>query len=245
MTTENNNQNFDNTETSAHDSATTDAAPQRSAVGPWARRVGRIVGERFEAAFAHEGISRREWMILNVLDGKTVRPELAERVQRGGKKVQALAERGWVAETDGAWSLTDDGRAAKARIGASISGIRSRLTGAVSADDLATTAASLEAIARAFGWDESSREHRPRGGGRRGGLGMRGQHRGMPGRHGLRGENGMPGDHCGHRGERPEPRGAHGGHMHPGHDHRQAHRAAERAYERGFDAGFARGERNA
>ena len=53
--------------------------------------------------------------------------------------------------------LTDEGRAAKERLGAIVEGIRSRVAGAVTPDDFATTLASLEAIARELGWDENAR----------------------------------------------------------------------------------------
>lgn len=219
-------------------------------IGYWLRAADRLISREFAAAFESEGVTRREWMILNVLDGSVESAELDARIQRGGKRLRALAERGWVAETDGRWELTDEGRAAKARLGEVVDGIRAKVSGAVTDEDFATTVASLEAIARGLGWDEN--ERLPRG--LRGfgpGMGRRGF--GRPGfgpfRHGFGPGFGPafgPGDEPdGHH--RFGPRGfATPGHPgcddHRGHGHhRHGERHAQRAYERGFDAGFSRG----
>ena len=97
-------------------------------------------------------------MLLNVVAGDVDAPGFAERLARKGKRLRGLEQRGWVEETgDGTWILTDEGRAAKERLGAIVDGIRSRVAGAVSPEDFATTLASLEAIARELGWDENER----------------------------------------------------------------------------------------
>ena len=95
-------------------------------------------------------------MLLNAVSGDVDAPGFAERLARKGKRLRGLEERGWVEEAgDGTWTLTDEGRAAKERLGAVVDGIRSRVAGAVSPEDFATTLASLEAIARELGWDEN------------------------------------------------------------------------------------------
>lgn len=229
--------------------------------GFWLKAVDRLMAAEFASAFESEGITRREWRLLNVIDGavpadaKHVRPLPAHKPAR-------LIELGWVTDADGSWTLTDDGRAAKERLGSIVDGIRAKITDAVPADDLATTMATLEQLARAFGWDEET--PLPRGRGRRGfnpdgfgqgrghGFGPRGFGReghGAPEFDGR--EHCLHGDHHaahdtdhGHRGG---PR-AHEDHGHRGHGHREhgrgrAHfaRFAQRSFERGFDAGFTRG----
>lgn len=227
---------------------TTEPTPRP--LGYWLRAVDRLLAREFETAFHAEGISRRDWRILTLLAGDAVDPERLARLQRGGgKKLRPLLERGWVIESDGAWSLTDEGRAAQARLAEIVTGIRAKVSGAVPDEDFATTVATLEAIARELGWDPA--EQTPRGSGHRRGFGH-----GRPGfdpgpagfgpRHGFgpRGERfgsledvsvagGFPGAHP--RGDRPcHPHGEPGRHG----------RHGERAYERGFDAGFARGAQN-
>lgn len=169
------NDNTDNTDT--NDTAGTNGtaptpgeAPPRP-LGYWLRAVEHRLDHEFARAFEREGVSRREWMILNVLDGTVEAPHLAERIQRG-KKLRPLLDRGWVEETEGTWQLTDNGRHAKERLGAAVDGIRDRVAGAVDPDDFATTLRSLEAIARELGWSEA--ERMPFGPRRRGERGRRG-----------------------------------------------------------------------
>ena len=142
--------------------------------GYWLRAADHLLARELETAFQAEGITRREGRLLRLLGGDVVSPELSERLQRhGGKKLRGLVERGWIAETDGTWTLTDEGRAVAARLDASVDGVRARVSSAVSDEDLATTLASLEAIARELGWNPD--ERMPRGAGRHGfGPGRRG-----------------------------------------------------------------------
>ncbi len=251
-----------------------DGSPTRP-LGFWLRAIDGLLTREFADAFAQEDIGRREWMILNVLDGSVDAPHLSERIQRG-KKLRPLIDRGWVEEADGAWRLTDAGREAKARLGVVVDGIRARVAGAVEPEAFATTLASLEAIARELGWDETQpmsfgprghRGHRPgRGFGPRFGRGV------GPGRFGPGGEyaphegegnDGGFGPGGFGRGFGPHrfgpgfgPREMHGecGHPHDAyrgvgrrHGERHPERRTEHAYERGFDAGYrrAREERDA
>lgn len=221
--------------------------------GYWLRAVDRLLAREFETAFEAEGATRRDWRLLSLLDGDVVAPELSERLQRGGgKKLRGLVERGWLVETDGSWTVTDEGHAAKERLSEAATGIREKVAGAVSDEDIATTMATLEAVARELGWDPD--ERMPRGFGRRSfgprhgfgprpGFGPRGG-RGFDAErgHGCRGD-GAPDERRGHgqmdRGHAPAGPTGHGqrGHGRPGH----TRRAGEHAFERGFDAGFSRG----
>lgn len=203
--------------------------------GYWLKAVDRLMAAEFAAAFDDEGITRRDWRLLNVVDGSVER----ERPLRA-HKLRRLIDRGWVVTDGEGWSLTDDGRAAKERLGALVDSIRAKVVDAVPTDDLATTLASLEAIARAFGWEEGTplpRTHRgPRG--HRHGHGFRapfGHH--DFGRHGFYGHDDGYDVRHGH---------GHGldGHAMPegpcGHGH-PGERRARHAFERGYDAGFRRG----
>lgn len=188
-------------------------------LGAWLRTVDRLLTAEFATAFTGEGVDRRDWMLLRGLarENRPVAPG------HGAKRLRRLAERGWITEIDGFWTLTDEGRASQRRLADIVDGIRSRVAGAVSPEDFATTLASLEAIARELGWTEDSGERVGRFG--RFGRGH-GGHRGHGDERGCRGHH-PHGDHRGH----------HGHH----HGHRGHHRRGERAYERGFDAGFERG----
>ncbi len=156
--------------------------------GYWLKAVDRLMAAEFDSAFDGEHASRRDWRMLNIIDGTA-----PARRPLNAHKLHSLVERGWVVadtDSDRGWALTDDGRAAKDRLSAVVDGIRAKVTDAVGPEDLETTLATLEQIARAFGWDEQT--PLPRGRGRRRGFGRHGFGPGFaPGR-GLGRHHGHP-----------------------------------------------------
>jgi hypothetical protein len=216
--------------------------------GFWLKAVDRLIAAEFDLAFEDEHTSRRDWRILNIVDGTA-----PARRPLNAHKLHGLVERGWVVADGDGWMLTDDGRAAKQRLGGIVDGIRAKVTDAVSPEDLETTLTSLEQIARAFGWDEET--PLPRGRGRRHGFGPRGfEHgfgpdrgfgpgfgpgRGFGRRHGHplgRGRGFAPGFDSGHEHEADAELGGHDcGHRgHPGHDRlADAHGHSDHGYGRG------------
>lgn len=132
--------------------------------GFWVSAVDRLLEAEFATVFADEGITRRDWRLLNRIDG-TFPDRRSPRGPRG-PKLRALQAHGWIERAADGWTLTDDGRLAKERLGAAVAQICERVTGAVSPEEYATMTASLEKIAREFGWEEG---------------------RGLPRRHGRRG----------------------------------------------------------
>ncbi|MGO2747817.1 hypothetical protein [Microbacterium sp.] len=209
--------------------------------GFWLKATDRLMAAEFAAAFESFGVTRREWRLLNRIDGTVsgdARPVSAHKLGR-------LIDLGWVTDADGTWTLTDEGRAAKESLGGIVDGIRAKITDAVPAEDLATTVATLEQLARAFGWDENT--PLPRGGGRRhGGHGHGGRrhghgHRGFGYGHGFGYEHGFGHKHgfgheqgfghggrgFGHEGHGSPEMGAHESCRHGEHDFahgREGHR---------------------
>ena len=239
----------------------TDTDNSSRPLGFWLKAIDRLMAVEFGTAFESEGVTRREWRLLNIIAGDRApqhdRPLDARTLDR-------LINLGWVTDADGSWTLTDEGRAAKNRLSDIVDGIRAKVTDAVPADDLATTVAALEQIARAFGWDEATPLPRRRGGherfgrhgfGRHGfgrhGFGRPGRGLGRPGRRFGHEAHGMPGadkgEDCRHGAsdrfgdherdaEHDGPRGRRRGRMRA-----RFAQFAQGAYERGFDAGFTRG----
>ncbi|WP_315105302.1 hypothetical protein [uncultured Microbacterium sp.] len=172
--------------------------------GFWLKAVDRLMAQDFATAFAAEGATRRDWRLLNVVDGS-----VPARRPLNPHKLHDLVDRGWVEADGDGWALTDEGRAAKERLGATVDGIRAKVAGAVSDEDMATTLAALEKIARAFGWDEETplpRKQRPGFGfGPRGGFARRHGHGHGHGRGFGHGDGFGPGHGFGH-GDGFEPR---------------------------------------
>lgn len=147
----------------------------RRPLGYWLRVVDGLLTREFAAALAAEGISRRDWMLLNVISGDVDAPELRERLARKGKRLRGLEERDWVVQQgDGTWALTETGRAEKARVGGIVDGIRSRVVDAIGPEAYAAMTASLESIARELDWDESVSDQGGFGGFGRPGFGRPG-----------------------------------------------------------------------
>lgn len=175
-------------------------------LGYWLQAADRFMAAEFRAAFRREGVTRRDWRLLNVIDGSMParRPVDAHRLRR-------LLALGWVTADQDGWILTDEGRAAKDRLSAIVDEMRATVTDAVSPEDYATTVATLERIATAFGWED-----------------------GKPLPHKRRGRGLGLGCHHAHAGFGPS---CHHAHAHGGPRQGFLHDA----YERGFDAGFVRG----
>lgn len=223
--------------------------------------VGHALHHRLFAQLRDGDIHPKTALLLGVIDGRIDSPWIRERLARGGKRITALAERGWVERSDDGWTLTAAGREILDRVDAD----RAALLADVPAEELARLAASLDAVAEAMGVDDAEERRfgpRGRGGfgpGMRGGFGP-GMRRGFgpgfgPGMHrgfGPDASDAHGTDHHGH-----DDHGHHTAHGHDGHHarghrhgehghgerghHGRGHGAAQRAYERGFDAGFSRG----
>jgi len=185
---------------------------QTRPLGYWLHATRGMRTRALRDAFRNEGVTRRDWRALTVLAGyREAAHPLDER------RLHRLIGRGWAAPDGAGWALTDNGRAAAERIRATLDGIRSLAKNAVTPEEYATTVATLEKIARAYGWHENARMRGGRGRARCGGE-----------RHGRFGGHG----HSYGGGERE-----HRGH---GRDRFAAIRLAQRAFERGYEAGRTR-----
>ncbi|MGC5223531.1 hypothetical protein ACPW96_13190 [Micromonospora sp. DT81.3] len=204
----------------------------------------------FRALFEADGLDRRDWMILNAIAGTVDRGPVAARLQRGGRRLRAFVDRGWVDGSPGSWTLTDEGRMAFERLAAKVSEFRARVAGAVSPDDFATTLATLEAIAAELGEgddDFGRRRGRRRGFGPGFGWGRDPRRFGRgfgPGFGPSHGHGVGPGSHGGEHGsddrERHHP---HHGHHH-GHDRHHGHPHHGHGHGCGqWDPEFAHGEK--
>ena len=177
--------------------------------GFWITAVNRLLRAEFATVFEDEGITRRDWRMLNVVDGTAA----SARPLRG-RKLHRLIELGWVERTADGWSLTETGRLAKDRLGVSVQEIRDRIAGAVTPEEFATMSVALEKIARELGWEEGRKLPRGRRFGRHGrGRGFGHGHRGFG--HGRGFDRGFRG-HEGHERHGHEGRGRRG-FGHPGH----------------------------
>jgi len=119
--------------------------------GFWITAVDRLMRAEFATVFEDEGITRHDWRMLNRIDGTHGDRPVHDR---RGDKMRRLTELGWIERTRDGWALTESGILAKQRLGTSVDGIRARIAGVLSDEEYAAMTASLEKIAREFGWEE-------------------------------------------------------------------------------------------
>lgn len=191
--------------------------------------VGHALHHRLFAQLREGGLHPKTALILGVIDGRVDSPWIRERIARGGKRVTALAERGWIEPGDNGWTLTAAGREVIDRVDAE----RSALLSDIPAEELQRLVASLDAVADALGLDDDRLDPRGHGGFRPGfGPGGRGGFGGFGHAFGPGGRGGFgPGARGGH------PLHEHGDHAHHPHgEHGPGHRPHGEHAGRGCDA---------
>jgi DNA-binding MarR family transcriptional regulator len=102
----------------------------RKPIGYWLKQVDTLLEDAVAAGLAEQGVSRREWQVLNVLataDGGDPRAALApfDGVEQA---LARLSERGWVAGE----RLTEAGGRAHAQVAEHIGQVRRRAVEGVS-----------------------------------------------------------------------------------------------------------------
>lgn len=222
----------------------------------WLRIVDRMIALDQRERFAEAGASRRDLRALRTLQrgasaaaAENAAPDAERDAQpgmaggprgrrsgalgRNGRRLWSLADRGWITRDhtpagEPTWRLTQAGEAALQRLEGLATASRERVAAAVTPEDLAVTTATLEAIAREFGWSEGMRV--PRGAEWRGRGTGRGHRRGYG-----RGRGNGHGGGYGHGGC---VRGS-GRERGRRQDHGCVRAQRREAYGRGFAAGFA------
>lgn len=256
-TNDNNSETNTNIPAEAHADARTERTADRS-LGSWLKITSRLLAVEREALLEREGVTRRDWRILNV-----VSKGVPSHPRAGGPKLRKLVDRGWIERREGEWKLTGDGEALLARLTAGMNGLSTTMTEALTTEEMETTLASLRKASLALGWDESSPlPRRPHRGLRRGPHARGGWVRGHDRHFGHRFDQGHPffggqrhddGQGCqmhqAGTSEEAEPshlrnQGPEGWQGRPGHPGHRRFRMAQQVFERGFDAGFARGRRS-
>lgn len=117
--------------------------------------VGHGLHHRLFAQLRDSGIHPKTVLLLSAVDSRVDAPWVSARLARGGKRIDALVEQGWIARGDEGWALTDEGRAVLDRVDAA----RAALLADVPADELERLTTALDAVSAAIGVDESETSH--------------------------------------------------------------------------------------
>ncbi|WP_150954954.1 MarR family winged helix-turn-helix transcriptional regulator [Microbacterium testaceum] len=121
--------------------------------------VGHALHHRLFAQLRDSDLHPKTVMVLSVIDGRLDAPWISDRIARGGKRVSALADRGWIAPAGDGWTLTDEGRQILDRVDAE----RQALLADVPPEQIERLTSALDAITEALGLDEDADPVGPRG----------------------------------------------------------------------------------
>ncbi|SDC97020.1 hypothetical protein SAMN05660690_3145 [Geodermatophilus telluris] len=119
-------------------------------VGWWVKRLDELLEEGLDAVVGAEGLTRRHWQVLqSVVDGPVERAGLRAALApfAGPAEVDGavadLTGRGWLRDDAGRPAVTDDGRAAHARLAAAVGAFRRSVAEGLSEEEYARTVAGL------------------------------------------------------------------------------------------------------
>ncbi|MFJ2661753.1 MarR family winged helix-turn-helix transcriptional regulator [Arthrobacter koreensis] len=139
-------------------------ATQERPIGFWLKLLDQLVDEQFGASFEEHGVTRRQWQMMNLLtNGPASEKELSDQLKpffpaveagTSGELIEELAESGWVAVTDGQYSLTDLGTRSLENLRGAVERIRDQLTVDVSEEEYAALVSVMQRMAANLGWKD-------------------------------------------------------------------------------------------
>jgi DNA-binding MarR family transcriptional regulator len=129
-------------------------------IGFWLKKLDRLIDAQFERQLGEAGLSRRQWQLLNLLEGgprsvPELQAELEPFLQRDPEELSealsGLVTRGWADSQDNIVSLTEIGQAQFGLVKAKVAELRQALSDGISPEEyqatidvLARMAANLE-----------------------------------------------------------------------------------------------------
>ena len=133
-------------------------------LGFWLKLVDSLIDEHFAATLDEHGVTRRQWQVLNMLEQRpATERELidalapyfasADEPPSVTEHLVELVESGWIAHEGEYYSITDRGHSSLQTLSELVEQIRERCGADLSAEEYATTVASLERMALNLGWE--------------------------------------------------------------------------------------------
>ncbi|MEV6326874.1 hypothetical protein [Streptomyces sp. NPDC051909] len=125
-------------------------------LGHWLKHIDGAIEGAMARLFAEEGLTRRDWQILNTVSyepvplsriDESLAPFLSPTAPTVRPRVDALTARGWtVLAPDTTVTLTDEGHAAHRRIAAQVAALRTRITQCLSREEFGTLMTLLQRL---------------------------------------------------------------------------------------------------
>jgi DNA-binding MarR family transcriptional regulator len=126
-------------------------------IGYWLKKLDRLIDEQFEQQLGQAGLSRRQWQVINLLEGdprsvpelqSELEPFLQEDPDDLTDALSGLVTRGWVASQDNIVNLTETGQAQLKLIKAKVAELRQASMAGISPEEYQTTIDVLARMAR-------------------------------------------------------------------------------------------------
>jgi DNA-binding MarR family transcriptional regulator len=123
-------------------------------IGYWLKKLDRLIDEQFEEQLGEAGLSRRQWQVINLLEGdprsvpelqSELEPFLQEDPDDLTDALSGLVTRGWVASQDNIVNLTETGQTQLKLIKAKVTELRQASMAGISPEEYQTT---IDVLAR-------------------------------------------------------------------------------------------------
>jgi DNA-binding MarR family transcriptional regulator len=123
-------------------------------IGYWLKKLDRLIDEQFEEQLGEAGLSRRQWQVINLLEGdprsvpelqSELEPFLQEDPDDLTDALSGLVTRGWVASQDNIVNLMETGQAQLKLIKAKVTELRQASMAGISPEEYQTT---IDVLAR-------------------------------------------------------------------------------------------------
>ena len=131
--------------------------PERTPIGYWLKELDARIEATLDRALAGEGVTRRDWQVLNALEPTpaarervldALRPFWGEGAIDPDDVLEALVARGWaLRDADGRYALSPEGEATRAALLERVKELRMAIADGVTPEDYQTTIATLERMA--------------------------------------------------------------------------------------------------
>jgi DNA-binding MarR family transcriptional regulator len=123
-------------------------------IGYWLKKLDRLIDEQFEQQLGEAGLSRRQWQVINLLEGdprsvpelqSELEPFLQEDPDDLTDALSGLVTRSWVASQDNIVNLTETGQAQLKLIKAKVAELRQASMAGISPEEYQAT---IDVLAR-------------------------------------------------------------------------------------------------
>jgi hypothetical protein len=132
--------------------------PERKPIGYWLKELDRLIEATLDHMLAGEGVTRRDWQVLNALEvAPAARGEVVEALRPfwGGERtvdpdavLEGLVGRGWaLRDAENRYALSPEGDAARAALLERVKELRIAIADGVTPEQYATTIDTLRRMA--------------------------------------------------------------------------------------------------